>query len=359
MKYAKGSQRITWQHIALTTLCIMLALVLFVMIFATAYVHRLLNMVIDDDGYLNATMSSQDLATFGNDNDGSTPITGPSVGHEDVTQATLPSKPVEQLKTEGVINIMLIGEDRRPYESKRQRSDSMILCSINTKKNTITLISFLRDTYISNIPGYWPEKLNAAYALGGVNTLNQTLAAYFGIHVDGNVVVDFDGFTKIIDMLGGVDIELTQKEANHLNNPAYAGTYGTGLKTVKAGMNHLDGKTALAYSRIRKIDMDAVRTQRQRKVITALINAYRSKSMGEMVTLADDILSTGFVRTNMSADEILSYVRSLFPMLSTATINSQQIPASGTYQNMNVGNVTDCKVADLEANRQILKNILQ
>ena len=359
MKYAKDSQRMTWQHIALIVLCFVLALVLFALIFGTAYVHHLLGLITDNgDGYLNATLSSQDLATFGKDED-NLPNTHPSVDHQDVTQATLPSKPVEQLKTEGIINIMLIGEDRRPYETKRQRSDSMILCSINTNKNTITLISFLRDTYISTIPGYWPEKLNAAYALGGTNTLNQTLAAYYGIHVDGSVVVDFNGFTKIIDMLGGVDIELTKAEANHLNSPKYADVYGHDIQTVYAGMNHLDGKTALAYSRIRKLDWDVKRTERQRKVLTALVNAYKNKSVTEMGILASDILSTGFIKTDMSSDEILNYVKSLFPMLASATINSQQIPANGTFESMNVGSVTDCKVADLEANRQILKNILQ
>lgn len=360
MKYAKDSQRITWQHIALTVLCVLLSLILFVMIFATSYIHHLLGLITDNgDEYLNATMSSEDLATFGDLPVESVPVTGPSVDHSDVTQSTLPSQPVEQLKAEGIINIMLIGEDRRPYETKRQRSDSMILCSINTKKNTITLISFLRDIYISNIPGYGPEKLNAAYAVGGVKCLKQTLAAYFGVHVDAAVAVDFNGFTQIIDMLGGVSIELTKAEANHLNSPKYADIYGSDIQTVHAGMNHLDGKTALAYSRIRKLDWDAKRTERQRNVITALINSYKNKGLAEMAFLASDILSTGFIKTDMSQDEVLSYVRSLFPMLSSATINTQQIPANGTFESMNVGNVTDCKVVDLAVNRQILKNILQ
>ncbi len=359
MKYAKGRQHISWQRLSLIVLCAILSLILFVLLFATAYVHHLLSLVTDNGGNsLNETLSPDALATITPSPDDNTPITGPSVDHEDVTQDTLPSTPVEQLKAEGVINIMLIGEDRRPGES-RQRSDSMILCSFNTKKNTITMISFLRDTYISYIPGYRAEKLNAAYALGGVKTLNQTLAAYFGIHVDANVVVDFDGFRGIIDMLGGVDIDMTQKEADHLNSPKYASIYGTDIQTVHAGVNHLNGKTALAYARIRKLDMDAMRAQRQRKVIIALLNAYKNKSAGEMVMLASDILKTGFVKTDMSSGEVIDYVKALFPMLSSATVNSQQIPASGTYQDMNVGNITDCKVVDLEVNRKILKNIFQ
>lgn len=350
MKSSKGPLRVSWQRVALMVLCVILALVLFVMLFATAYVHHLLSLVTGDGNHsMTETLPSDQLATA-TDNDHDPSFTGPSVAHSDVTQATLPSTPVEELKAEGIINIMLIGEDRRPGQG-RQRSDSMILCSFNTKKNTITMISFLRDTYIANIPGFWAEKLNAAYCFGGAPTLDQTLAAYFGVHVDANIAVQFDGFKGIIDMLGGVDIELTKKEVNHLNKE-------NGWNLV-VGMNHLDGEKALAYSRIRKIDMDAMRAQRQRKVLTALINAYKSKSVTEMLTLASDILQTGFIQTDMSTNEVMTYVSSLFPMLATATINSQQIPAAGTYQDMTVGNITATKVADLEINRKILQQILQ
>ena len=351
MKNTKGPMRVSWQRLSLIVLCVILALVLFVLLFATAYVHHLLDLItVDPDHSLHETLSSEQLATA-TDDDHDPFFTGPSVGHEDVTQATLPSTPKENLKVDGVINIMLVGEDRRPGES-RQRSDSMILCSFNTNKNTITMISFLRDTYISKIPGFWAEKLNAAYCFGGFKTMDETLAAYFGVHVDANVVVDFDGFKSIIDLLGGVDIELTQKEANHLN-----GQNSTWKLT--AGMNHLNGDQALAYSRIRKIDMDAMRAQRQRKVLTALINSYKSKSVTEMATLASQILQTGFIKTDMTSSEVLNYVTTLFPMLSSATINSQQIPAAGTYTDMTVGNITYTKVADLEVNRKILQRIFQ
>lgn len=351
MKNSKGPLQISWQRITLIVICIILALVLSLLVFATAYVHHLLSLVTSDaNNSLNETLSSEQLATLASDPDYDPNFTGPSVGHEDVPANTLPSGPKENLAVDGIINIMLIGEDRRPGQS-RQRSDSMILCSFNTKKNTITMISFLRDTYIANIPGFWADKLNAAYAFGGVKTLDQTLAAYFGVHVDANIAVQFDGFKGIIDMLGGVDIDLTQKEASHLNQQ--------GPWKLSAGMNHLNGKQALAYSRIRKIDMDAMRAQRQRKVLTALINAYKSKSVTEMLTLASDILKTGFVQTDMSSNEVLTYVKELFPMLSSATINSQQIPADGTYKNMTVGKVTATKVCDFEANRKILQNIFQ
>ena len=354
MKSSKGPLRISWQRVSLSILCVILALVLFVMLFATAYVHHLLDLVTgNNNDDLTATIDP--TATIPPDDDHDPDFSGPTVHPSDVTVNTIPSQPAGSLQTEGIINIMLIGEDRRPGQG-RQRSDSMILCSFNTKTNTITMISFLRDTYIPQIPGFKAEKLNAAYAKGGVNMLDQTLAAYFGVHVDANIAVQFDGFKGIIDMLGGVDIELTKKEVNHLNQNA--DIYGNSWN-LKVGMNHLNGEQALAYSRIRKIDMDAMRAQRQRKVLTALINAYKSKPVGEMLTLASDILKTGFVQTDMTSSEVLSYVSQLFPMLATATINSQQIPAEGTYSSVNVGNVTATKVCDFEVNRKILEKIFQ
>lgn len=356
MNRTQGPRRSQWQRVSLSILCVFLALVLVLMIFATAYVHHLLGLVTGgDNSSLFETLSSDQLASLASDPDYDPNFTGPTLNPDDVTISTLPSQPPELLQSEGIINIMLIGEDRRPGQG-RQRSDSMILCSFNTKTNTITMISFLRDTYIPHIPGYWTDKLNAAYAFGGIKTMNQTLAAYFGVHVDANIAIQFDGFSSVIDMLGGVDIELTKKEVKHLNSEH--------PWNLKEGMNHLNGEQALAYSRIRKIDMDAMRAQRQRKVLTALINAYKSKPLGEMLTLASDILSTDvnghkMIQTDMTSSEVLSYVSQLFPMLATATINSQQIPAEGTYESVNVGKVTATKVCDFEVNRKILANILQ
>lgn len=350
MKSSKGPVRVSWQRISLIVLCVILALVLIFMLFATIVVHRMLgHFTGGDNSDLFATLSPDELASLASDPDHDPNFTGPTMNPDDVTISTLPSQPPELLQSEGIINIMLIGEDRRPGQG-RQRSDSMILCSFNTKTNTITMISFLRDTYISHIPGYWADKLNAAYAYGGIKTMDQTFAQYFGVHIDAHVAVQFDGFKGVIDMLGGVDIDLTEKEANWLNK--HEGF------SLKAGMNHLNGEQALAYSRIRKLDMDAMRAGRQRKVLTALINAYKNKSVGEMLTLADDILATGFIQTDMTSDEVIDYVKALFPMLATATINNQQIPANGTYKEMTVGNVTATKVCDLEANRKILKQIL-
>lgn len=339
------ARKVSWQKISLIALCAVLALVLTAMVAATAYVNHLLGMITVGSDYTEETLPSD---ATGIPTEPPYTGTGPTVSPSDITIATQPhDEPVKDMSDEGIINIMLVGEDRRPGEG-RQRSDSMILCCFNLNNNTLTMISFLRDSYVS-IPGRSPEKMNAAYAWGGFNLLDQTMALNFGVHVNANVGVDFSGFQSIIDMLGGVDINLTKDEANWLNKYYHYG--------LSAGVQHLNGEQALNYSRIRKLDWDAKRAERQRKVLTALINRYKSKSVTEMISLASQILQAGYIRTDMTSKELTNYIVQLLPMLSKATINNQQIPAPNTFESMNVGSLGDCKVLDLEINRQILANI--
>ena len=209
------------------------------------------------------------------------------------------------------------------------------------------MVSFLRDTYVY-IPGYGSEKLNAAYAHKGFGCLFETLKVNFGIVVDAGVEVDFSGFEQIIDMLGGVSINITQKESDYMKK-------NWGLD-VPAGDNRLNGIQALYYSRIRKLDMDAKRAERQRKVLMSLIAEYKNKDTGEMLKILREILP--LITTTMKEDEVVNRALELFPMLSKTEIATQQIPANGTYTDMTVGKVTATKVADMEVNRQILKELL-
>lgn len=223
-----------------------------------------------------------------------------------------------------LVNIMLVGQDRNEGQS-RQRSDTMILVSFNKSTNTITLTSFMRDQYVQ-IPGYKPNKLNAAYAYGGMSLLTRTLELNFGVKLDGMVEVDFSGFEKVIDLLGGVDITLTQAEA------AYLGTLheiGMLSSPVVVGKNHLDGKQALVFARLREIDTDYARARRQRAVITGLIDAYKNLPLDQMLGLLDDILP--MITTNMTNGQIMGYAMELFPMLATAQVNTMRIPLEGTF----------------------------
>lgn len=352
MKFSFDRLRsIGWQKLGLSILCAILALVLILMIFATAFVYQLVGKIDNNQGgdHIGGSLSPSAMSDLMNQETLPSDFTGETLHPDDVTTPTV-NDHKGMIENENVINIMLVGQDRRPGQG-RQRSDSMILCSFNTEKKTFSMISFLRDTYVA-IPGYWSNKMNAAYAYGGMETLTATLATNFGVKLDGCVEVDFGGFQTIIDMLGGVDIELTVAEANHLNEE-----YGYSLTS---GWNHLNGEQALNYSRIRKIDSDSRRTERQRKVLTALMNAYKNQDVTKMASLAGDILDTGLVKTNMSSGDIINYVFKLFPILSNTNVNSHQIPLVGTWDDVDaIGNIVDVKViTDMEKNRELLEKLL-
>lgn len=217
----------------------------------------------------------------------------------------------------GLFNILLIGQDRRPGEG-RQRSDTMILCSFNPETNELALISFLRDLYVQ-IPGHSDNRLNAAYVYGGFPLIKQTFEQNFGITADGCLEVDFDSFEKIIDILGGVDIELTAAEAQIVGGDAHE------------GICRLDGEHALTYARIRKIDSDFQRTERQRKLLSSIFAKMKNSTMPELMSLVSEILP--LVTTDMSNEDLLSFAASLAASLSELKIENYGVPSQGNYKN--------------------------
>lgn len=253
-----------------------------------------------------------------------------------------------------VINILLIGQDRRPGQKTVARSDAMILCTVNQAQKTVTLTSFMRDMYVP-IPGKKSNRLNAAYAMGGTKLLNQCIENNFGITIHGNVVVDFAACTEAIDLVGGVDVAVTAKEAEYLNTVTYRDQdrWKTGFSE---GINHLDGNQALAYARIRKISgNDFGRTNRQRKVLTALMGKAKELTLPQIHRLLKDLL--GQVATDMTNGQIWGYAMELLPNLKSFRIESQQIPANGAYRSTTVRGM-QVLVPDMEKNRDILEKIV-
>lgn len=229
----------------------------------------------------------------------------------------------DKFKAEGdekLFNILLIGQDRRPYEG-RQRSDAMILCSFNSETNELTMISFLRDLYVQ-IPGYSDNRLNAAYVYGGFPLITQTLAENFGVTVDGCLEVDFDSFKKIIDILGGVDIELTAAEAQIVGGGA------------EEGLCRLNGEQALIYTRIRKIDSDFQRTERQRKLLSSVFEKMKDCSLPELMNLVNELLP--LVTTDMTDEDLLAFAASLAASLSELKIETYGVPSEGNYKNAKI-----------------------
>ena len=355
MNTSKGPRRISWQRVSLSVLCVFLALVLFVMIFATAYVHHLVGLVTGgDNSELFATLSSDELADLASDPDYDPNNTDPTINPDDVTISTLPSQPPEILQSEGIINIMLIGEDRRPGQG-RQRSDSMILCSFNTKTNTITMISFLRDLYLP-IPGHGSSRLNAAYSWGGVELLNSTLAQNFGASIDGNIEIDFYDFMALIDYLGGVTVELTEKEADYLNKNKNWDIEEDVVWNLTAGENLLTGSQALAYSRVRYIDSDFERTERQRTVLALVLEKLHALSWNELLEAMDMLLENSTM--SFSQDELFLYTLGFYPVIADGEIVTARIPADDTWKYASVSGMSVIK-ADLDANAALLKQWLE
>ena len=246
-----------------------------------------------------------------------------------------------------LLNILLIGQDAREGEDQA-RSDSMILCTYNKATQELTMTSFLRDLYVP-IPGHGSNRINAAYAFGGTSLLKKTIGDNFAVAIDGSIEVDFTHFAEIIDQLGGVEIELRQDEADVINKQ-------TGSDLAE-GIYPLDGFQALTYSRIRNLDMDGdvSRTNRQRKLINAVVDSLREVSITEMTPLISKILP--MITTDLSRGQLFLYALEILPHLSDMDIHSQKIPADGTYTDKTIDGMS-VLVADMAAQRQHLQNTL-
>ena len=251
---------------------------------------------------------------------------------------TLPYTPSEQ----DIINVLVVGQAAREGEETRL-ADTMILVTVNKTTKVVTLTSFLRDTYV-DMPDYmghtcgW-NRINVVYNLGwqwgdtggAMEMTDICIKNNFGVEVDYNVEVDFEVFTKVIELLGGVRINLTEAEADYLNNDSKT------WQEVTPGENRLFGDAALAYARMRKAegdsDSDIKRTVRQRTLITAVIQKLATKMTYEgfdtLMTMAEEILP--MITTDMTNEEITTCLWEILPILPEVTIETGTCPVEGTY----------------------------
>lgn len=203
----------------------------------------------------------------------------------------------DKLYSKNVVNVLLIGED---YEDGTSRSDSAILVTINKKTRKIILTSFLRDSYTyMNIDGQERyDKTNHSYAWGGAAKLMEVLSDNYKIKIDHFVSINYQSFIKAVDELGGINVMVTEAEANYMNRT-------TKLKGFESGANvNLDGQHALVFARIRKLDGEEARTERQRRLITAFINSIRDSSLTDVNNAIDNFLP--YVTTNYRENEIIN-----------------------------------------------------
>lgn len=254
------------------------------------------------------------------------------------TEATAAAT-VDPNKEPDILNVLVVGQSYREGEDSRL-ADTMILVTVNKDTKVVTLTSFMRDTYVDlpdymNHPCGW-NRINTAYALGytwgstggAMEMTNLCLLNNFGIEVDYNVEVNFEAFAKIIDILGGVVIDLTEAEANYLNKNKM-----DWQEEVTAGENRLFGDYALSYARMRKAEgdgeSDIKRTARQRTLMEAIFNKLKTKGLSVVQDLANEILP--LITTNMTNAQITSCMLDLLPILPEMTIEKGTCPVETTY----------------------------
>lgn len=345
-------------RIVLIVLIVLLSLLLAVLVGGVVYVEKVLGGIGSFD--TDSTMSSEELAALLASENYAESFEG-TLGTEPENWNLIQGNEEVFGHSEEIINILLIGQDTR-NAAQKGLADSLILCSINTQTKKLVLTSFLRDLWVQ-IPSTkgdytYGERINTAYPVGGLEVLDETLKLNFGVAVDHNIEIDFAGFQEVVDALGGVEIELTAAEAKHMNDQ-----YGWGSR-LSAGVRNLTGEEALAYARIRAIDNDFNRSNRQRIVLEKLFEKVKNMSLTEANKLVNAFIP--LITTDMTNSEIINYVVELMPLLPELEIITQRIPAGeattdGYYQWGNKGTEEDPKyviIPILEKNRELLRNTI-
>lgn len=256
---------------------------------------------------------------------------------------------------DGITNILLIGSDTRVSDTSGSRSDTTILLSVDTKSKQLKLASFLRDSYIE-IPEMGMNKLNAAFSRGSSQLLMDTLEYNFKIDIDYYVAIDFEAFKDVVDKLGGVDVEITDNEARYINSQDHMTWVEREAfpNTISGGMNHFTGAQALWYCRIRYLDSDFNRTERQRKTLNAALQKAKGKSITELLDIAK--FGASLVTTDITKQQINSYTQQALSFMKYEIVG-MQIPADNTWHSENT-HAGDSLVFDLEQNKQILNDFI-
>ena len=234
---------------------------------------------------------------------------------------------------DGIRNILLVGVDARPGET-RSRADTIIVLTIDGNRNAIRMTSFLRDTYVT-IPGHGNNRINAAWVFGGFELMRATLIQNFGLTVDEYVMVDLTMLTDMLDAIGGLDIEIVSDAQMRAVNGVIDGyNYQFHLEAnsdflSSTGLQHLNGKQAMAYARYRRGESDFERTRRQREVLWMVFEKIRDMSLVELSSLCSMAIER--IETNLSLSEIVSLIPIMYNMRD-AEFDQLYLPYSGEYE---------------------------
>lgn len=256
------------------------------------------------------------------------------------------------IKDPMVLNIMLFGSDERPGETGYGRSDTMMLLSIDNRNKKLKLTSFMRDTYV-NVPEWGDTKLTHAYSYGGPALAIETIERNFGIDIDRYAVVYFDTFPGIVDTLGGIEVEMTQTEADVMNE-----SVGPEFANFTEGKNTLNGATALVYVRIRYgVGDDFGRTQRQRDFMLQVLNKVKgTRDVGTLLTLLTKILPG--VTTNISVNEMAGLAGGAISSYLDYPMYQFRLPEDGAFSAVDVDAGNVLAIDDWDAAREHLQRFI-
>lgn len=331
------------KKVVLIVLLVLLVLIVGIAIAGVLYWNSLLSLMTRPDESIGTqpTMSQEEmdqmLSELG-------VATGPVELETTAPIETSPEDTWPQIVSgENVTNIMVVGQAARAGEDYKL-SDTMILCSINREKKTLTLVSFLRDSYVT-IPAYAGHtqgraRINVCYhlgslwtgsSLGGMEMLAKCIEQNYGIPIDHTVEINFESFEKVVDAMGGIEIELTEEEVKYMHE-------FFDYDWMDAGMNVMDGDIALNYARARQLgNGDFGRTARQRNVIKAIIKKATTMGLMDLHKTVTEVLP--MIATDMENSEITNYVWEFLPMLKDLNIVSEQCPtenAANSYYSASI-----------------------
>lgn len=336
-KTRKKSRLPLWARVLLGILCVVVVMAGL----AVAYINGKLDLIHYDDGTVDS------MGTIGADEDQDLDSTG--LEHNDGEMIMPEGSPFED---DNVLNILLISTDERTEAvndadafthlneldgtrattefSEDARADSLILVSLNIEEDTIKLVSIERATGVPILlEGYEDEYdwITHTFRYGGARLTMDTVSECLNLDLDRYVRINFNSFVQIVDAVGGIDIELTETEAAALNWEIPSNSMLI-VGKVHAGLNHLDGYTALQYARLRSIDNDWQRIVRQRTVIQAVLDQIQHASVSELDELLNTVLP--LVQTNFTKSEIAALLVQL-PGFLGVEADQMSLPVDGTY----------------------------
>ncbi len=267
-----------------------------------------------------------------------------------------------------VINVLLLGTDERTTRfNTNARSDSMILVSLDTKNHTVKLGSFERGTGVPILEGEYRGQwdwLTHCFRYGGSDLVMEEIQACYLLDCSHYIRTNIRAFMALIDVVGGVDIYLSEAEADYINH-WYKYKYATNhvkemsikneLHTVRVGQNHLDGPTAMLYARCRAVDNDFGRMKRQRIVMQAIFNQVKDLSIPELNNMLNTVLP--LIQTNFTRGELATLVLEV-PNIISGDFETMQLPQTGTYGQMRGMEGRSLFAVDFQRNADDLRNFL-